>query len=120
MSLQQIFQSFTERLQTSASVNAVYGEPIEAHGRTVIPVAKVSFGFGGGFGAGGANQETRNGPGGEGGGGGGGATVQPLGVVEISESGTRYIPVDEKRRLIGAVTTGIGIGLWIARKRLRR
>jgi uncharacterized spore protein YtfJ len=120
LSLQQIFQTFTDRLQTSASVKSVYGEPIEAHGKTVIPIAKVGFGFGGGFGAGGANRETQVGPGGEGGGGGGGATVLPLGVIEISEAGARYIPIDEKKRLIGAVTTGIALGLWIARKRRRQ
>jgi uncharacterized spore protein YtfJ len=36
---------------SSAAVKAVFGEPVHATGTTVIPVAKVAYGFSGGFGA---------------------------------------------------------------------
>ena len=36
------------RLQNSASVKTVYGDPITAEGKTIIPVAKVTYGFGAG------------------------------------------------------------------------
>ncbi|TXS45420.1 hypothetical protein EAO75_21440, partial [Streptomyces sp. uw30] len=36
--------------RASEAVAAVYGEPVTVDGVTVIPVAKVSFGFGGGAG----------------------------------------------------------------------
>ena len=37
----------------TASVKAIYGEPIAAHGKTVIPVARIMYGYGAGAGAGG-------------------------------------------------------------------
>lgn len=40
----------TERLQDSANARTVFGDPVERDGRTVIPVARVAYGFGGGFG----------------------------------------------------------------------
>ena len=39
-----------ERVQTTASVNAIYGEPVSAEGKTIIPVARVRYAFGGGGG----------------------------------------------------------------------
>jgi uncharacterized spore protein YtfJ len=45
-------QQTGESLGSSATVKAVFGEPVHAAGRTVIPVAKVAYGFGGGFGTG--------------------------------------------------------------------
>ena len=66
MSSLPILQSLKESILT-ANVKAVYGEPIAAQGKTVIPVAKLIYGFGGGAGTGGVgNSGTR----GEGGGGG--------------------------------------------------
>jgi uncharacterized spore protein YtfJ len=29
-------------------VKAIYGEPISAHGKTVVPVAKIMYGYGAG------------------------------------------------------------------------
>lgn len=48
VTVQDLFQSLAERLQQSANVSSVFGEPIAAQGRTIIPVAKISYGFGGG------------------------------------------------------------------------
>jgi uncharacterized spore protein YtfJ len=33
-------------------VKAIYGEPISAHGKTVVPVAKIMYGYGAGAGTG--------------------------------------------------------------------
>ena len=53
MSSLAILQSLRESIQGQASVKTVYGEPIEAQGKTIIPVAKIVFGFGAGAGTGG-------------------------------------------------------------------
>ena len=45
MSLKEVFDTIIERLNGGASVRAVYGEPVEAQGKTIIPVAKVMYGF---------------------------------------------------------------------------
>jgi uncharacterized spore protein YtfJ len=63
-------------------VKALYGEPISAHGKTVIPVAKIMYGYGAGAGTWGVGDSSARGGGG---GGGGGVRAIPVGVVEISD-----------------------------------
>lgn len=48
--LREFFESLLERLQTGAHVKTAYGEPITTQGKTVVPVARVGYGFGGGVG----------------------------------------------------------------------
>jgi uncharacterized spore protein YtfJ len=50
MSTKELIDSAVEHLHTSASVKTVYGEPVVIDGKTIIPVAKVAYGFGGGAG----------------------------------------------------------------------
>jgi hypothetical protein len=63
-----ILQSLKESVLGQASVKAIYGEPISAQGKTVIPVARVMYAYGAGAGAGGVGDTSARG---EGGGGGG-------------------------------------------------
>jgi uncharacterized spore protein YtfJ len=106
-----ILQSLKESILT-ANVKAVFGEPITAQGKTIVPVAKIVYGFGGGAGTGGVGNAGR----GEGGGGGGGARAIPVGVIEISDQQTRFVSITtDRRKLAGAIATGIGMGLWLAR-----
>ena len=115
MSSLEILQSLKESILT-ANVKAVYGEPIAAQGKTIIPVAKIIYGYGGGAGAGGVGDSSARG---EGGGGGGGARAIPVGVVDVSEQQTRFIPITDRRKLAGAVVVGIGVGIllrWIRRR----
>jgi uncharacterized spore protein YtfJ len=115
MSSLPILQSLKESILT-ANVKAVYGEPIAAQGKTVIPVAKIIYGFGAGAGTGGVgNSGTR----GEGGGGGGGARAIPVGVVEVSDQQTRFVPITDRKKLTGAAVIGIGIGMWLSWRRRR-
>jgi uncharacterized spore protein YtfJ len=109
-----LLQSLKESVISQASVKSIYGEPISAQGKTVIPVAKIVYGYGAGAGTGGVGDTRAKG---EGGGGGGGARAIPVGVVEISNQQTRFVPIDGRKRLIGAVLTGISIGMWLARRR---
>ena len=115
MSSLAILQSLKESILT-ANVKAVYGEPIAAQGKTIIPVAKLIYGYGGGAGTGGVGESKARG---EGGGGGGGARAIPVGVVEVSEQQTRFIPITDRKKLASAVVMGIGVGIllrWIRRR----
>ncbi len=103
MALQDILKNISDRLEGSADVQRVYGEPIIAEGRTIIPVAKVRYGFGGGFGEGEGNEDA-----GQGGGGGGGIEVTAIGVLEVTAEGTRYTSFEDRSRLIKA---GFALGL---------
>jgi uncharacterized spore protein YtfJ len=53
MSSLALLQSLKESILSQANVKAIYGEPIAAHGKTVIPVAKIMYGYGAGAGTGG-------------------------------------------------------------------
>jgi len=94
-------ESIVDRIKEHANVEAVYGEPIERNGKTVIPVAKVAYGFGGGYGSEGKESQ-ENGQdhnGGEGGGLGGGVKATPAGVVEITDYETRFIKFSNIKKI---------------------
>lgn len=114
MSSLALLQSLKESILTQANVKAVYGEPIAAQGKTVVPVAKIMYGYGAGAGAAGVRDSKAQG---EGGGGGGGARAIPIGVIEISDQQTRFIPISDRKKLTGAVMVGIGLGMWLGRRR---
>ncbi len=102
--MSEMLASVIEPLQKSATVRSVFGDPVSAQGKTIIPVARIAYGFGGGSGKG------RQGPG-EGQGAGGGVYAVPLGALEITDTGTRFISLYEKRRLLIAGLFGLSLGL---------
>ena len=63
MSVPEILKTIGERFQSSATVKNVYGDAISVGDRTVIPVARLSYGFGGG--GGNAGQDGKGGGGGD-------------------------------------------------------
>ncbi len=107
--MNELLQKLSENLHGAASVKHVYGEPIEAQGKTIVPVARVAFGFGGGSGKRGSDSE--------GGGGGGGAHATPLGVIEVTPQVTRFVPANLDRRIGLAALAGFLAGLLYARRR---
>lgn len=46
MSAQALLQSLKESILSQASVKAIYGEPILTHGKTIVPLAKIMYGYG--------------------------------------------------------------------------
>ena len=106
-----------DRLHCGASVRNVFGDPIEAHGRTVIPVARIGYGFGAGGRAGGNRAEGSE-DGGDSGdsGGGAGLSARPVGALEITAAGTRFIPFIDPVRLAALLVAGFLIGLRINRR----
>jgi len=89
----------------SLGVHTAYGEPIELDGVTVIPVACVQFGFGGG--SDGSGDEAA-------GGAGGGGYSMPLGAYVRDREGLRFQP-----NLIALLAVGIPF-VWVAGKALSR
>ena len=100
-------ERIAERLGGKASVRSVFGDPVERDGLTIIPVAKVRYGFGGGAGRGpvavGPGRSGEGSPfseGDEGGtapgmgtGGGGAVTADPIGYLEIGPQGAAFRPI---------------------------
>lgn len=106
----EILQGLSERFAGTASVKQVYGEPIQAAGRTIVPVARVQYCLGGGGGSGEHMGEHVERPlSGGGGGGGGWVRATPAGALEISETGVRFIRFSDAAQIaklfIGGVTT---------------
>jgi uncharacterized spore protein YtfJ len=127
------FSELIDGLRERAGVKNVFGDPIEREGRTVVPVARVAYGFGGGFGSGGdaacaageeseAGDESEDGARsyGEGGGGGGGAVARPVGALEITDTGTAFVRFRDSRRANGALAVGLGLGYFLGRIAGRR
>lgn len=108
----EILTSLADRFSTTGKVQNVFGEPIESHGRTVIPVARVKYGLGAG--GGGENKsEAVDAVGGSG--GGGGVQVVPLGVIEITDAGTRFIRFFDYGMAAKLVGGGVVLGLLLRR-----
>ena len=85
-------ERLAERVGMSARAGAVFGEPVRQGDVTVIPVARVGWGFGGG-----AGRSTRpdEADGGSGAGGGGGAAARPVGYIEITATGATFRPIPD-------------------------
>lgn len=101
-------------LREKADVNAVFGEPVTAEGCTVIPVAKVAYGFAMGIGHGTAAEEGTAEDateGSSGGGGGGGVLARPLAVVGVTPEGVWVEPIvdEHKLALAGGLLAGWAI-----------
>ena len=91
--LESVKSGIAERL----TAHTAYGEPVTANGVTVVPVARVMLGFGAGGGVGESKlpqdgEEAAPPPTGSGGGAGG--IVQPLGFIELSDAGARWVPLE--------------------------
>ena len=115
------FEPIATLIERSLNIKHVYGEPIQRGDTTIVPVAQVMYGFGAGGGEGrrrrpgeGVNEDGR--PEGQGSGGGGGLRLTPAGALEIGPRGTRFIPFQPVRALLGAAAIGVVIG-WIIGRR---
>jgi len=105
-----------DRVGSRAGVRAVFGDPVERDGITVIPVGRVRWGFGGGGGQGGPEGQQ-----GEGSGGGGGVTASPAGYIEIAGGTATYrpigFPVSPGTIVAGAVA--LFLAMWGVRALIR-
>lgn len=91
--LESVKSGIAERL----TAHTAYGEPVTANGVTVVPVARVMLGFGAGGGVGEAKQPVDGeeaAPTATGSASGAGGVVQPLGFIELSDAGARWVPLD--------------------------
>jgi uncharacterized spore protein YtfJ len=108
--IQQLLDALAD-LRRRANVNAVFGKPVAAEGRSVIPVAEVTYAFEVGV------EEEAVADGTEGGGGGsGGMDVRPVAVIEVTPENTWVRPIVDEQKLAfaGALLIGWAV-FWVAR-----
>jgi uncharacterized spore protein YtfJ len=108
----ELLQRIGTTVGDRARVSAIFGEPVEREGITVIPVAKARFGFGGGGGAG-----SRQGEEGSGGGGGGGAMVTPVGYIEVRDGSPRFKRISSQSEVV-AVLAAASLAVLVLRRLL--
>ena len=106
------------RLGLHASASAVFGDPVDRDGVTVIPVAKVRWGFGGGSGRG-IEEGSETGEIGEGSGGGGGVMASPVGYIEILDGQATFHRIKDPASLVPLVIAGAFAG-WLTLRGLAK
>ena len=117
MKVSKTLHALVDRLQVGASVRNVYGDPVQVGDRTVIPIARVSYGFGAGGRASGSEKTNRQ-----------QAeevvaaafSARPVGALEITEARTRFIAFVDPVRLGATLLIGFLIGLAVNRRAARR
>ena len=103
-------ETLAERIGARFGSTAVFGEPVEAEGVTVIPVARSTWGFGGGTGS---RPEAE----GEGEGGGGGGSTSPVGFIELRDGKAAFRPIVDPRPFVLAGALGLAVGICAAARR---
>lgn len=117
--LHQTFEDVNKTMKAfieTASVDRVYGAPVEVGDTIIIAAAEnlavLGFGAGGGYGSAegeGDEDSPSLGEGGGGGGGGGGRILsRPVAVIIASPEGVRVEPVADRTKVIMAAITAAG------------
>lgn len=97
MNLDEVIQAAKDHI----TVSRVFGEPYERDGVTVVPVARIYGGGGGGTGEDGAQQ---------GEGGGIGFVARPVGVYVIRGGDVSWRPAVDANRVVTAVAAVLVVG----------
>lgn len=102
MGVEELMQEVVEQLEKLVTTRTIVGEPITVAGKTVIPISKVSFGFGSAGGECKHDEES-----GFGGGGGGGAKIEPVAFLVVSEDEVKLLPATGKGIDIGKIMEAV-------------
>lgn len=116
-----------EKIRSMVDVNTIIGDPIVTHdGTTLIPISKVTFGFG----SGGSDFKPRNSSDSAplcfGGGGGAGVSISPVAFLIVSEGNARILPVNmpadnSTDRLIEMIPDAVnGIQNFVSNRRSKK
>ena len=101
MGVEATIKEIAGELERIATTKTVVGEPITAAGKTIIPISRITLGFGAGGGEGKKDTES-----GYGGGGGAGAKIEPVAFIMLSEEEARIFRISE-RGDVGSILSSI-------------
>ena len=88
MSVEDLIKTVLTEFRQIVKTETVVGEPVVVGETVIVPVTKISFGFGAGGGKGG-KQEGGSGT-------GGGASVEPVAFIVIRNGKAQLLPLEEK------------------------
>jgi len=92
MAVSEILDIMLGKIEAMAQAKTILGEPVKLGERLVIPVVKISVGFGAGGGENKQEEKAAN----AGGGGGGGFSINPVGFIVMEGEKTAFLPVKQK------------------------
>lgn len=96
MVIETLVKTVLTELKKLSSTETIIGEPIKVNDITVVPVSKVSIGFG----AGGGIKNTKEG---EGEATGGGVTIEPVAILVIRGDKSELITMNKEGTVLGQV-----------------
>lgn len=115
MDVEKLSLEIIENIKKAAGVNAVFGEPIKAGNKLIIPVAKVKLGGGGGGGGGGHKPGSENPDkkrSGFGLGFGLAVKSRPIGYIEIKDDKVRFVHIIDKAGIVLAGLSVLALSIW--------
>ncbi len=89
-----LVKTVLEELRALVNTETVIGKPISAGKQTIIPVAKISVGFGAGGGKAEGKEQGSSGM-------GGGAQIDPVAFIVVSDDKTQILPLVGKEVMWG-------------------
>lgn len=93
MAVEKLIAAVMAELKQIVKTETVVGDPVCIEGTVILPVSKVSFGFGAGGGGGEAG----------GGGTGGGVSIEPVAFVVLTEGKAHLLSIKGKEVSLGKV-----------------
>lgn len=105
-SIQSIMATTLETIKNSIDSNTIVGNPIEAEQSVIVPISKVTVGFGIGGGEYSKNNKNReNCDTNFAGGSGGAITISPVAFVVVENGETRLISLEDNVNLVDNILT---------------
>lgn len=90
-----LMQTAMQSIKDMVDVNTIVGEPVESKdGTVIIPISKVSFGFGAG-GSDFGQKNVANSDANFGGGSGGGASIEPVAFMVVGQEQIKLMPIEK-------------------------
>lgn len=94
-----LMETAMQSIKDMVDVNTIVGEPVESKdGTVIIPISKVSFGFGAGgsdFGKKAISSPAASADANFGGGSGGGATIEPVAFMVVGNEQIKLMPIEK-------------------------
>jgi uncharacterized spore protein YtfJ len=119
----ELMQEMVSTLSDTVKSEVIFGKQIDLGPAKIVPLSRVSIGYGGGGGEGdqrfGHNRRNKGGhPAGKGtgGGGGGGAKVRPVGVIIFNKDGVQVERIPHKTGLCDKIFERIPEIIELAKK----
>ena len=96
MSVENLITTMMQEFREIVKTETVVGKPMVLGETVIVPVSKISFGFGAGGGKDGAKNEGGSGT-------GGGGSVEPVAFIVVQKGKVQLLPLEDKRMSIGKV-----------------